>query len=156
MQKVIRIGAQDPWVKECSVDDLVWISTQQLPFDDMNNYLGDNVWDIPCELALVKEVLRTTEREIWGIGVRCINRPHQISGVYIEDVMQNWSADLKKEKRAWAVDKIQDAYHKRHTVRKIAANRIKRSYIRHYWNPNNPRMRERLLGQYYDLVDAIG
>jgi hypothetical protein len=153
--KIIRVHEDDPLVESCKINDLVWVSCEQLPFDNLENYVRDYIWDIPCELALVDELLLTSTGQIWGLGVRSLSRPDLIVGIYIEDVMQNWTEHLKNQREHQAVQQIEEAYHVHYTTRKIAANRIKRAYIRHYWNPQNPLMKARLMAQYF-MMGVIG
>lgn len=153
--KTIRIHEEE-LVESCQVNDLIWVSCQQLPFDNPDNYVGDQYWDIPCELARVEEVLLTATGEIWGLGIQCQSRPNIITGIYLEDVMKNLTKENKKQREQQAVTSIENAYHQHYTVRKIAANRIKRAYIRHYWNPDNPLMKARLMDDFRYMMDIIG
>jgi hypothetical protein len=154
--KTIRIHQEDPLVESYEVNDLVWVSCQQLPFDNPDNQVEDGLWDIPCELARVEDLILTTTGEVWGLGIESNSRPGIITGIYKEDVMQNLTQENKKQRQLKAISSIEKAYHRHYTVRKIAANRIKRAYIRHYWNPENPLMKARLLEQYRYLTDVIG
>jgi len=153
--KTIRIHGEE-LVESCQVNDLIWVSCEQFPFDNPDNYVDDGLWDIPCELARVEEVFLTTTGQIWGLSIQSNSRPGVITGIYMEDVMKNLTEENKKERQQWAVSSIEDAYHHHYTVRKIAANRIKRAYIRHYWNPQNPHMKARLMDDFRHMMDIIG
>ena len=133
-------------------NDLVWVSQYQMPFvfapDVFQNV--DGSWSIPCDLFRIVDVYFTETGQVWGLSIT--DKNNIIMGIRIEDVIQNYTkllSDLNTIRKANIIKKM---YHKYYTIRKIMANRIKRKYIQHYWNPSNPNMIKRLEGDFHKLT----
>lgn len=132
-----------------SKGDLVWVSHQQMPFN-LENQKNDG-WNIPCELGIVDEVFLNEHGQIWGLSIFNNATSTQSTGLYIEDVIENFTKKLKDIKQVNSSNLIKKHYHYHFTIRKIMANRIKKAYILHYWNPSNPNMHKRLLSDFTQL-----
>lgn len=131
--------------------DLVWVSQVQLEPADFEWYLPVNgAYPIPCDLGIVKRILYADDGNVWGIEVQFAGAS-RTEGVYINDVMLNLTKFRKLERQIMSAYTIQRAYRIHMGIRTIMAKRIQRAYIRHFWDPLNPNMQERLLRDFEQL-----
>lgn len=140
--------------------DLIWISDTENPFINNNDYryLDTNTLKIPATLALVSDIYYDDRDCIWVLLVndRIIfnSIPSLVStiSVHISDVVANHTEFLRKTNAALI---IQKHYKRYYFTRNLMAKRIQRAYIRHYWNPKNPNMIQRLMNDYQELCVNI-
>ena len=137
-------------------DDLIWVSCVQTPFAPENNHLINDygAWEIPCELCRVDEVYYDDNGVIWGVSIFDKNNKTESVGLHISDIIENHTYNTWSQKMYQSYNIIASHYKVRYMIRKIMANRIKRQYIRHYWNPENPNMHQRLMDSYHELVSV--
>lgn len=149
--KIIRVNnAPEHTVMSFNKGDLIWVSCYQLPFlNPLNQKNGK--WEILCELGIVDEVFLNENNEIWGLSIFNNASSTVSSGLYIEDVIENYTKKMRTTNEINSANIIKKHYHLHYTIRKIMANRIKKAYILHYWNPTNPNMHKRLLDDFIDL-----
>lgn len=134
-------------IRRLYVDDLVYI--QKPDTEVKTNAYGDYI--VQCELAKIEGFSYGHDGELTGAFVRFNNYNMALFDVELEEIICNFTREKELERMQACVKVIEEFYHKRFTLRKFSANRLQRAYLRHYYNPQNPNMKSRLLREFDEL-----